>query len=62
MRGLESGIIADVAATPPTPTLRKETAAKSRELETPAAICNVRQGGNKRNKGKDKDGMKDSME
>lgn len=59
---LGSGIIADVAATPPTPRLKKEIAAKSRELEKLAAISNVRQGGNKRNKGKDKDGMKDSME
>lgn len=41
-------IIADVAATPPTPTFKKEIKAKSGEREKPAAVSNARQGGNKK--------------
>lgn len=42
MRELKrEGIIADVAATSSTPTLRKEIKAKSRELEMLAAELNI---------------------
>lgn len=55
----ESGILANVAATP-TPTIKKGN--HSQEMEKLAAISNFRQGGKKRNGGKDKNRMKNSME